>query len=204
MPLAGGENRGGHGRPDFGALARQWRGPGGEKLEEGGIDLGVCSARVRTAGGSGSTSSGGRRRACAAAAALRRLRVGGFEPMRFNLGWESSWATQIRQWRARVAAPRGAQSSGRNGGTAELWAVLWRGGEVGVVLVSFGRRRRGWWGCQFGPSRDGGGVPQEQGRRRPWRAVRFALSDAEEGSALGNGELKRGNRSWRRERVRTA
>ena len=67
--------------------------------------------------------------------------------MRFNLVWESSWAAQIRQWRARVAAPHGAQSSGRNGGAAELRAELWRDEEVGVVLVSFGRRRRGWWGC---------------------------------------------------------
>ena len=47
-------------------------------------------------------------------------------------------------------------------------------------------------GCQFGPSRDGGGVLREQGRRRPWRAARLALSDGEEGSALGNGEPNRG------------
>ena len=121
-----------------------------EELEEFGIDLGVALVRLGVACGGGSACSSSRRRACAAAAALRRLRVGGFEPMRFNLGWESSWATQIRQWRARVAAPRGAQSSGRNGGAAELWAALWRGGEVGVMLVSFGRRRRGWWGANLG------------------------------------------------------
>ena len=144
-----------------GAAAVSRRGPGAEKQEGVVGYLWVNSARARTTRGGSSMSSGGRRRACAAAAALRRLRVGGFEPMRFNLGWESSWATQIRQWIARVAAPRGAQSLGRNGGAPELWAALWRGGEVGVVLVSFGRRRRGWWGCQFGPSRDGGGVPRE-------------------------------------------